>query len=62
MIPDNLTNEQIRNLLEKDLSRNELNDIAEQRAISVSGKKISKIRQDILRNLDRQEGYMRLSK
>lgn len=60
-IPNNLTNEQIRSLLEKDLSKAELKAIAEQRAISVGKSNNEKIKRDILRNLERQEGYGRLA-
>src|SRR6185369_6849881 len=59
-IPANLTNEQIRQLLEKDLSVAELKAIAAQRAISVGKANASEIRQSILKNLERQEGYERL--
>jgi len=59
-IPNNLTNEQIRGLLENDLSKAELKAIATQRAISVGKSNTEKIRRDILKNLERQEGYGRL--
>lgn len=61
-IPANLTNEQIRKLLEKDLSKAELKEIATQRCISVGKYTIEEIRRRILRNLERQEGYALLSK
>ena len=60
-IPNNLTNEQIRGLLEKDLSKAELKAIAAQRAISVGKSNTEEIRRDILKNLERQEGYGRLA-
>ena len=60
-IPANLTNQQIRALLEKDLSKDELRAIAAQRAISVGKSSTEQIRRDILRNLERQEGYGRLA-
>lgn len=60
-IPNNLTNEQIRAFLEKDLSKAELKAIAGQRAISVGKSNNEKIKQDILKNLERQEGYGRLA-
>jgi len=60
-IPANLTNDQIRALLEKDLSRDELKAIARQRAISTDKSNSEEIKRDILRNLERQEGYGRLS-
>ena len=60
-IPDNLTNEQIRAFLEKDLSKAELKAIARQRAISVGKSSNEEIKQNILRNLKRQEGYGRLA-
>jgi hypothetical protein len=60
-IPANLSNQQIRALLEKDLSRSELAAIAAQRAISVGKSTTEQIKKDILRNLERQEGYGRLA-
>lgn len=62
-ISPNLTNEQIRKLLEKDLSKAELKEIAKQRSIFV-GKCTTndEIRIRILRNLERQEGYALLSR
>ena len=56
-IAKNLTNGQIRVLLEKDLSKAELKEIAEQRAISVSGVRKDDLKRRILRNLKRQEDY-----
>ncbi len=61
-IPANLTNEQIRKLLEKDLSKAELKEIARQRSISVGKYTNEEIKRRILRNLERQEGYARLSR
>ncbi len=61
-IPANLTNEQIRKLLEKDLSKAELIEIARQRSISVGTYTKEEIKRRILRNLERQEGYALLSK
>ncbi len=60
-IPDNLTNEEIRALLEKDLSKAELKAIAAQRAISIGKSTNDEIKQDILKNLQRQEDYGRLA-
>lgn len=60
-IPNGLTNEQIREILKKDLSKAELKIIARQRAIAVGKSNTGKIRQDILKNLERQEGYSRLA-
>ena len=60
-IPNNLTNEQIRVFLEKDLSKAELKAIASQRAISVGKSNKEEIKRNILRNLERQEGYGRLA-
>ena len=60
-IPNNLTNEQIRGLLENDLSKAELKAIAGQRAISVGKSNNEEIKRYILRNLKRQEGYGRLA-
>lgn len=59
-IPEGLTNEQIRVLLQKDLSKAELKAIAAQRAISVGKFSSEETKQRILKNLDRQEGYGRL--
>ncbi|MBX3662614.1 MAG: hypothetical protein KF804_09200 [Burkholderiales bacterium] len=60
-IPPNLTNEQIRALLSKKLSRAELKALAMQRGISIGKSNSDTIKQDILKNLDRQEGYQRLA-
>ena len=57
----NLTNEEIRALLEKSLSKAELKAIAAQRAISVGKSNNEQIKRDILKNLERQEGYGRLA-
>ena len=62
MISENLTNDQIRALFNTSLSRVDLDKIARQRAISTTGKTKNEIEKKILRNLDRQEGYARLSK
>lgn len=59
-IPVNLTNEQIRKLLEKDLSKVQLKLIAKQRSISVGKYNNEEIKKRILRNLERQEGYIKL--
>ena len=56
-IASNLMNEQIRALLEKDLSKAELKAIAEQRSIAVGKSTNKEIKRRILRNLERQEGY-----
>jgi CRISPR/Cas system CSM-associated protein Csm2 small subunit len=61
VIPQNLSNEQIRDFLKKDLSRADLKAIASQRSISVGKSNTDEIRRDILKNLDRQEGYGRLA-
>ena len=60
-IPDDLTNDQIRALLKEDLTRAELKIIASQRAISFTKSNNDELKQSILRNLDRQEGYTRLA-
>lgn len=60
-IAPDLTNEQIRLLLEQDLSREELESVAAQRAISTGNSNMTDIRRDILKNLERQEGYARLA-
>ena len=56
-IASNLMNEQIRALLEKDLSKAELKAIAEQRSIAVGKSTNKEIKRRILKNLERQEGY-----
>ena len=61
-IKQNLTNEQIRSLLEKDLSKAELKAIAAQRSISVGKYTNEEIKRRILKNLERQEGYSLLGK
>jgi len=60
-VDSNLTNDQIRALLERDLSKAELKAIAAQRSISIGKSTNEKIKQDILKNLERQEGYGRLA-
>lgn len=60
-VASDLTNDQIRALLEKDLSKTELKAIAAQRSISIGKSSNEKIKQDILKNLERQEGYGRLA-
>ena len=60
-IESNLTNEQIRSLLRRELSKAELKAIAAQRAISTGKGNSEEIRRNILRNLERQEGYGRLA-
>ncbi len=60
-IPANLTNNEIRELLKRDLSKPELKAIAGQRAISVGKSNNEELRRDILKNLERQEGYGRLA-
>jgi len=60
-IPSNLTNEAIRALLQKDLSKAELRAIAIQRSISVGKLRTAEIKRNILKNLERQEGYGRLA-
>lgn len=61
-IPPNLTNEQIREYLAKDLSKSELKAVAAQRGISSGKRSDEDVRRDILRALERQEGYQRLAK
>ena len=60
-IPSNLTNDQIRVLLQKNLSKAELKTIATQRSISVGELSVAGIKHSILKNLERQEGYGRLA-
>lgn len=61
-IASNLTNEQIRELLKKDLSKTELRAIAAQRSISVGKYTNEEIKRRILKNLERQESYSILGK
>ncbi len=60
-IPANLTNVQIRELLAQDLSKSEIKAIAVQRGISAGKRRDDEVRRDILRALERQEGYERLA-
>ncbi len=60
-VGNNLTNDQIRDLLGKELSISELKAIASQRAISVGKSNADEMRRAILKNLERQEGYGRLA-
>jgi hypothetical protein len=60
-VASNLTNEQIRALLEKDLSKDELKAIAAQRAISIGELNREEIKRSILKKLERQESYGRLA-
>jgi hypothetical protein len=57
----NLTNDQIRELLAKDLAKGELKAVAAQRGISAGKRSDEEVRRDILRALERQEGYERLA-
>jgi hypothetical protein len=61
VIPENLSNDEIRALLQRDLSKAELKAIAVQRAISVGELSLPDIKRAILKNLERQEGYGRLA-
>jgi len=60
-IPPNLSNQQIRELLERDLSVQELQTLASQRSISVHGANRDQMKREIIANLNRQEGYERLA-
>jgi hypothetical protein len=60
-IPADLTSDRIRALLAENLSRQELKAIAIQRGISVENTNNEGIKRAILRNLERQEGYQRLT-
>ena len=53
-------NDKIRALLNKDLSKAELKAIAAQRSISIGKSTKEEIKRNILKNLERQEGYERL--
>ncbi len=59
-IPPNLTNQQIRELLQRDLSKSELEEIAKQRSISLGKRSKSHLRSAILDFIERQESYERL--
>ncbi len=56
----NLTNEQIRDLLQKDLSRSELAEIAHQRSVSVGKRSRDDLRDAICEFIDRQDSYSNL--
>jgi len=60
-IPADLRNDQIRGLLAQDLSKQELKAIAAQRGISVGKAGDEEVKREILRALERQEGYERLA-
>jgi 5-bromo-4-chloroindolyl phosphate hydrolysis protein len=55
-----MTNDQIREMLKKDLSKTELKEIAVQRSISTTNLTKEEIKKRIIKNLERQEGYERL--
>lgn len=59
-IAPNLTNQQIRELLQRELSKAELAEIAKQRSISVGKRTKNDLRAAILDFIERQEGYERL--
>jgi hypothetical protein len=59
-IPPNLTNQQIKDLLERNLSKAALKQIAEQRSISSGKRSIKEIRAAILSFIERQESYDQL--
>ena len=60
-IPANLTNKQVKELLNQDLTLSELKTIASQRSVAIRKPTIEGIRQAILKNIERQEGYERLA-
>jgi DNA-binding FrmR family transcriptional regulator len=60
-IPANLKNDEIRRLLGQDLTKLELKALAAQRGITVGKATLEEVKRDILRVLDRQEGYERLA-
>jgi hypothetical protein len=60
-IPTDMSNEQIRALLQQELSISELRQIAKQRGVAVHKANASAIKKDVLANLERQEGYERLA-
>lgn len=59
-IEANLTNEQIRHLLQKDLSRSELVAVAHQRSVSVGKRSMDELRDAIREFIDRQDSYSNL--
>lgn len=59
-IPPNLTNQQIRDLLQNDLSKSELEQIARQRGISSGKRSKPELRSAIQHFVERQESYDRL--
>jgi hypothetical protein len=59
-IPANLTDDQIKHLLERDLSKTELKQIAQQRSLSTGKRSIRDLRAAILSIIARQENYDRL--
>jgi hypothetical protein len=60
-IPPNLSNPQIRELLNRDLSLSELRAVAAQRSISAHKANREALKRQILENLIRQEGYQKLA-
>lgn len=60
-IPANLSNQQIRERLQREPSLQELRAIAAQRAIPVHKANRHELKHEILENLERQEGYERLA-
>jgi len=59
-IPPNLTNQQIKELLERNLSKAELMQIASQRSIATGKRTLKEVRAAILSFIDRQESYEHL--
>ena len=59
-IPPNLTNQQIREFLNRELSKAELAAIAKQRSISSTKQSKERLRATILSFIDRQESYDQL--
>jgi hypothetical protein len=59
-IPSNLSNEEIRSLLRRDLSKAQLAELARQRSIPVGKNSKAELRSAILSFIEKQESYARL--
>ena len=59
-IKENLTNDEVRELLRQTLSRAELEAIAKQKGISVGKRNINQLRDAVLGFVDKQDSYAKL--